>query len=100
MRIFTLTKLKGIVSLALSAFAFYFAAAMWGLSVSLLPLFPITDSDRFQVGIFVVFGFLFLLVGCFLVFRRVPPNQSPEPTAVAAAVAIHAASRRWLSFLR
>ena len=28
------------------------------------------------------------------------PNQSPEPTAVAAAVAIHAASRRWLSFLR
>ena len=29
-----------------------------------------------------------------------PPNQSPEPTAVAAAVAIHAASRRWLSFLR
>jgi hypothetical protein len=29
-----------------------------------------------------------------------PPNQSPEPTAVTAAVAIHAASRRWLSFLR
>ena len=28
------------------------------------------------------------------------PNQSPEPTAVAAAVAIHAASRRWLSFGR
>jgi hypothetical protein len=28
------------------------------------------------------------------------PNQSPEPTAVAAAVAIHAARRRWLSFLR
>ena len=28
------------------------------------------------------------------------PNQSPEPTAVAAAVAIHAASRRWLSFFR
>jgi hypothetical protein len=27
-------------------------------------------------------------------------NKSPEPTAVAAAVAIHAASRRWLSFLR
>ena len=27
-------------------------------------------------------------------------NQSPEPTAVAAAVAIHAASRRWLSFFR
>jgi hypothetical protein len=28
------------------------------------------------------------------------PNQSPEPTAVTAAVAIHAASRRWLSFFR
>jgi hypothetical protein len=28
------------------------------------------------------------------------PNQSPEPTAVAAAVASHAASRRWLSFFR
>jgi hypothetical protein len=27
-------------------------------------------------------------------------NQSPEPTAVTAAVAIHTASRRWLSFLR
>jgi len=32
-----------------------------------------------------------------------PPNKSPEPTAVGAlrsAVAVHAASRRWLSFLR
>jgi hypothetical protein len=31
------------------------------------------------------------------------PNQSPEPTAVGAgrsAIAVHAASRRWLSFLR
>jgi hypothetical protein len=28
------------------------------------------------------------------------PNQSPKPTAVGAAVAIHAASRRWLGFLR
>src|SRR5471030_105254 len=28
------------------------------------------------------------------------PNKSPEPTAVAAAVAINAASQRWLSFLR
>jgi hypothetical protein len=32
--------------------------------------------------------------------RAVLPNQSPEPTAVVAAVAIHAASRRWLSFSR
>jgi hypothetical protein len=28
------------------------------------------------------------------------PNQSPEPTAVGAAVASHATSRRWLSFFR
>jgi hypothetical protein len=31
------------------------------------------------------------------------PNQSPEPTTVGAgrsAVAVHAASRRWLSFFR
>ena len=28
------------------------------------------------------------------------PNKSPEPTAVTAAVAIHVASRRWLSFFR
>ena len=31
---------------------------------------------------------------------EIQPNQSPEPTAVGAAVAIHAASRRWLSFGR
>jgi hypothetical protein len=31
------------------------------------------------------------------------PNKSPEPTAVGAgrsAIAVHAVSRRWLSFLR
>jgi hypothetical protein len=28
------------------------------------------------------------------------PNPSPQPTAVTAAVAIHATSRRWLNFLR
>ena len=31
------------------------------------------------------------------------PNKSPEPTAVGAvssAVAVHVASRRWLSFFR
>jgi hypothetical protein len=34
---------------------------------------------------------------------KLMPNKSPEPTAVGAvssAVAVHAASRRWLSFLR
>ncbi len=34
---------------------------------------------------------------------RLPPNKSPEPTAVGAgssAIAVHATSRRWLSFFR
>jgi hypothetical protein len=36
-------------------------------------------------------------------FTSLMPNKSPEPTAIGAgssAVAVHAASRRWLSFLR
>ena len=35
--------------------------------------------------------------------KQMPPNKSPEPTAVGAgssAIAVHVASRRWLSFLR
>jgi hypothetical protein len=35
--------------------------------------------------------------------KKLMPNKSPEPTAVGAgssAVAVHAASRRWLSFFR
>jgi hypothetical protein len=35
--------------------------------------------------------------------RHEPPNKSPEPTAVGAcssAIAVHVASRRWLSFFR
>ena len=37
------------------------------------------------------------------VFTKHPPNKSPEPTAVGAgssAIAVHVASRRWLSFFR
>jgi hypothetical protein len=44
------------------------------------------------------FGSLLYCSG--LVFMNYRPNQSPEPTAVAAAVAIHAVSRRWFSFGR
>jgi hypothetical protein len=36
-------------------------------------------------------------------FTSLLPNKSPEPTAVGAgrsAVAVHAVSRRWLSFFR
>ena len=35
--------------------------------------------------------------------KNKPPNKSPEPTAVGAcisAIAVHVASRRWLSFFR
>ena len=38
-----------------------------------------------------------------IVMRDQPPNKSPEPTAVGAvssAIAVHVASRRWLSFFR
>jgi membrane protease YdiL (CAAX protease family) len=41
--------------------------------------------------------------GWLLWATRTPPNKSPEPTAVGAgrsAVAVHVASRRWLSFFR
>ena len=43
------------------------------------------------------------LVSCHICWLFVWPNQSPEPTAVGAgssAIAVHAASRRWLSFFR
>jgi hypothetical protein len=39
----------------------------------------------------------------FLFVADSQPNKSPEPTAVGAvssAIAVHAASRRWLSFFR
>ena len=43
------------------------------------------------------------LLPVILWYLRQPPNKSPEPTAVGAvssAVAVHIASRRWLSFFR
>ena len=43
------------------------------------------------------------LSATFLFMRDRPSNKSPEPTAVGAvssAVAVHVASRRWLSFFR
>jgi hypothetical protein len=36
-------------------------------------------------------------------FTSLMPNKSPEPTAdgaVSSAIAVHVASRRWLSFFR
>src|ERR1017187_10320556 len=51
------------------------------------------------------FGLPSLLLHCFSFIERddMPPNKSPEPTAVGAcssAVAVHVANRRWLSFFR
>jgi hypothetical protein len=46
---------------------------------------------------------LFTVFFFFFCWRRTRSNKSPEPTAVGAgrsAVAVHAASRRWLSFFR
>jgi hypothetical protein len=40
---------------------------------------------------------------CHQFWMTTQPNKSPEPTAVGAgssAVAVHVASRRWLSFFR
>jgi hypothetical protein len=41
-----------------------------------------------------IFGYYFVQI------MTPMPNKSPEPTAVAAAVAIHDTNRRWLSFFR
>jgi len=46
---------------------------------------------------------VFWICRLFLMRRDHTPNKSPEPTAVGAvssAVAVHATSRRWLSFFR
>ena len=54
------------------------------------------------VGVSFVISF-FLSRKTWLSSSTMQPNQSPEPTAVGAgrsAVAVHAASRRWLSFFR
>jgi len=43
------------------------------------------------------------LPGFIMDFMSLMPNKSPEPTAVGAvrsAIAVHVASRRWLSFFR
>ena len=46
---------------------------------------------------------LFAAIDFFFMSLIAMPNKSPEPTAVGvgrSAVAVHVASRRWLSFLR
>jgi hypothetical protein len=49
------------------------------------------------------FGDRFVRVRSFNVPTNMPPNKSPEPTAVgpfSSAFAVHVVGRRWLSFLR
>jgi len=63
-----------------------------------------TQTPEPSVSVFVLLG-LGLGFGLrrFGFYYTTPPNKSPEPTAVGAvssAVAVHAASRRWLSFFR
>ena len=48
-------------------------------------------------------GERFDLTDSIMDFTSLMPNKSPEPTAVgtvSSAFAVHAASRRWLSFFR
>ena len=72
--------------------------ACWGIKalIGILRRRDYRGSAPFAV---VVAAWALLYLICMFV-TKLPPNQSPEPTAVAAAVAIPAASRRWLSFLR
>jgi len=58
--------------------------------------------DRVQVRQLAI-GERFDLPDFIMDFTSLMPNKSPEPTAVGAvssAIAVHVASRRWLSFLR
>jgi hypothetical protein len=56
-------------------------------------------------GYFISYGlmilyFVFAVIGLVLFQKDDWPNQSPESAAVAAVMASHATSRRWLSFFR
>ncbi len=58
----------------------------------------VVSSLSLLVALFGVFAMIW-----WMSMRDVPPNQSPEPTAVGAvssAIAVHVTNRRWLSFFR
>ena len=88
---------------------FLWTAFLWVCISFLWPFlayyYLISHSDPHGIHWLAVFlvaalfwGFIIELL--FMVKKRLWPNQSQEPTAVAAAVASHVASRRWLSFFR
>jgi len=95
------------VSVGLVAFLYFGALVMWPFFLHGL-VFQQAPHGIVWLAMFVVtalfWGFIVELL--FMVKTRLWPNQSPEPTAVGAgchratgsAVAVHAASRRWLSF--
>jgi hypothetical protein len=75
--------------------------ACWGIK-ALIGIFRRRDYRGSAPFAVVVAAWALLYLICMFV-TKLPPNKSPEPTAVGAcssAVAVHAMSRRWLSFLR
>jgi hypothetical protein len=66
-----------------------------------LPIIPFWPGFIVDTSFYFVMSFGFLIL--WQKARKPTPNQSPEPTAVGAgssAIAVHVASRRWLSFFR
>jgi hypothetical protein len=55
------------------------------------------------IAVLLTIGLIVEVLQLFVLSVHQSPNKSPEPTAVGAvrsAIAVHVASRRWLSFLR
>ena len=62
-------------------------------------------ADKFFacIAVILTIGLLVEFLELFVMSVHQSPNKSPEPTAVGAcrsAIAVHVASRRWLSFFR
>jgi len=75
------------------AYAWFISAIFWF----------IRSSFEWLCSLVSFFAFIVFCAVILIGFMNPMPNQSPEPTAVGAcssAVAVHAASRRWLSFFR
>jgi hypothetical protein len=81
------------------------AVASWPLVVWTYFFHSHGDQPLLWFPLWIVSGLFwaFIYDRLIIVKSRLWPNKSPEPTAVGAvssAVAVHVASRRWLSFLR
>ena len=78
----------------------------FGLDEQVIGSWPGFSSRRFDAAGkcgSLPFGERLDLPGFIMEFTSLMPNQSLEPTAVtpcSSAVAVHATSRRWLSFFR